>query len=386
MKARFLFLLSLVSLPLSIFGQGQLNPMGTPSPTMKSLDQVEARIVIDSRQPGFTLPYTINSSGSYYLAANITAASSTPGIIVNANNVTIDLNGFALVGGGGGSVAGINVPNPQSCFCVRNGSISGWSGPGVNAPSAIGSLFEKLSISGNGGTAGIVAFNGSNIRGCIAFFQQGAGFSTTVGCTVADSTAYQNITVGFLLGDYNTIVNCTASRNDSNGIQTLTNCSILHCTAGNNTQSGIATSFGCTVADCTTGGNGVGVTVDKGSIVRGCTARTNTTNGIVSTNNCLLLANTCDSNAAGGSSTNGGIFTAGNGNTIDSNSCTSNNSGGGIISTGTHNIIIRNSCTGNGFNYNINGVSSGNTIGPVVDSSAGGVISSTANLFTNWIH
>ena len=55
--------LSILLLPHA-FGQGDLTPPpGPPAPTMKTLDQVEARTAIDPTQPGFALPYTISQPG-----------------------------------------------------------------------------------------------------------------------------------------------------------------------------------------------------------------------------------------------------------------------------------------------------------------------------------
>jgi hypothetical protein len=46
------------------------------------------------RIPISELPYTISEPGSYYVTGDLTTTSD--GIIVNADNVTIDLNGFCL--------------------------------------------------------------------------------------------------------------------------------------------------------------------------------------------------------------------------------------------------------------------------------------------------
>jgi hypothetical protein len=70
----------------------------------------------DPRTPISSLPYKITAPGSYYLTANLTATGNGAGITISANNVTLDLNGFALIGGGSGSVAGINVPAAQKTF------------------------------------------------------------------------------------------------------------------------------------------------------------------------------------------------------------------------------------------------------------------------------
>ena len=69
----------------------------------------------------------INKSGSYFLAANLTfGASNASAIRVNTgvNNVTINLNGFSIVGTGGSNNGGINASS-NSGITVVNGTITG---------------------------------------------------------------------------------------------------------------------------------------------------------------------------------------------------------------------------------------------------------------------
>src|SRR4051794_6480374 len=73
----------------AIQAQGPLTPPGAPAPTMKSLDQIEARTPISAA------PFNINASGSYYLTKNLVVATGSA-IAISANNVTLDLNGFNI--------------------------------------------------------------------------------------------------------------------------------------------------------------------------------------------------------------------------------------------------------------------------------------------------
>src|SRR5437016_303642 len=91
------------ALALQIFAQGPLTPPGPPAPTFKTLDQLEPRTPISA------LPATITASGSYYLTTNLTCTlcgGGTNGITITANDVTLDLMGFALdaFGGSGSGV------------------------------------------------------------------------------------------------------------------------------------------------------------------------------------------------------------------------------------------------------------------------------------------
>src|SRR4051812_8998727 len=85
-------LVSFFLFPITIFAQGSLTPPGAPAPLFKTLQQVEPRTPISS------IPINITNSGSYYLTVNLTQTNNAAGITISASDVTIDLNGFALIG------------------------------------------------------------------------------------------------------------------------------------------------------------------------------------------------------------------------------------------------------------------------------------------------
>src|SRR5438874_1365585 len=111
--------LSAFSFQLSVFSQGPLTPPGAPSPSMKSLDQIEARTAIS------TAPFTITTSGSYYLTQNLTVASATA-ITISASNVTLDLNGFTISSteSPAASSSGILIASGLSNVTIVNGLIA----------------------------------------------------------------------------------------------------------------------------------------------------------------------------------------------------------------------------------------------------------------------
>ena len=173
--------------------QGSLNPPGAPAPLMKSLDQIEARTPVDpAHMPGdANYLILISQPGSYYLTTNIVGVSSKNGIGINAQDVVLDLNGFALMGTNTAR-SGIVIPSAQTNITVRNGVIRGW-GINYNAieSSARNVRFERLSISGN--TAGISASTGTVITDCIVSDSSLFGvYITGSGCVVRNNIFVRN--------------------------------------------------------------------------------------------------------------------------------------------------------------------------------------------------
>ena len=404
--------LALVSLdPRSTFCQGPLTPPGSPVPTMKTLDQLEARTIVNAANTpsDATNTFIISAAGSYYLTGNLTGAVGKHGISVQADDVTLDLNGFALISGGSGTTRGVDLPIAKNNLCVRNGTIRGWSDGGVRTDLGTGVLAEKLRLSNNlvsglsvgnglardctasgntlgismgsgtardcvatgnitgfvlgngaqvrdstatGNTTGFIGSDRSMISGCLSTLNTGIGFSCTSYVTIADSTSSRNGSHGIVVGDRSEVVRCNSSRNVTLGAG-----------AGG---SGIITGLGCQVTDCTAGANALdGITADSASTVRGCTAQANVGTGVLVTSNCFVLANTCDLGSCG-------VYGNGNGNRIEGNSCNFNTGtlGTGVQINGTNNLIIRNSARGSRlFNYSF---SLGNQWGTIIQATSSG--------------
>ncbi|MEM9479148.1 MAG: hypothetical protein AAGA58_05725 [Verrucomicrobiota bacterium] len=105
----------------SVIGPDAALSTGTPVPFMKTLHEVEPRMPIS--QPASAAAITINTSGSYYLTENLFFLEN--GISIAADDVTLDLNGFAvthenLVDGGSAIILQSGVSN----ITIRNGSIA----------------------------------------------------------------------------------------------------------------------------------------------------------------------------------------------------------------------------------------------------------------------
>lgn len=95
--------------------------------------------------------YRITQSGSYYLESVLNGVSGKHGIEIDANDVTLELNGFPLVGVGG-SLNGVTVVGARRNIAVRGGVVQGFGGRGIDAGQVNGGSFEELILQGNGST------------------------------------------------------------------------------------------------------------------------------------------------------------------------------------------------------------------------------------------
>ena len=303
---------------------GSLEPPGAPGPTMKTIAEVEPRFPISS------LPVTIGAQGSYYLTGNLTGVAAQSGITITASFVTLDLNGYELIGVGG-SLEGIRASVAGTRHLViRNGVIRNWASSGVSASSASDTHVEDLRVdanTGNGLTLGVRSI----VRNTSSTGNGGSGIITADASTITASTAANNGGTGISMGAWSTATECTALQN----------------------ATGIGLAVGSRVVHSVARLNGLGITGSDAASIEECTVDGNTDDGIRISNRGVVRGNIARGN------TNDGIEATGNSNRIEGNESTSN--GVGIRAGGISNLIIRNS-TSNGTEYVIGG---GNLFGPL---------------------
>ncbi|MCG8409214.1 MAG: right-handed parallel beta-helix repeat-containing protein [Phycisphaerales bacterium] len=182
-------------------------PPGPVTPTMRTMQELydnlqslqagvaNARTAVQSLPGSGTATHVIDQPGSYFLAGNITGESGKHGIQINAQNVTLDLNGFALVGVPG-SLDGIHIPGGSGLnINISNGTIRNWSGDGVDAgtgdssPQAI--FLEGLRAVQNAGD-GLATGSEVVVIGCRAALNMGGGIAVEGGSIVRDCVCRDN--------------------------------------------------------------------------------------------------------------------------------------------------------------------------------------------------
>lgn len=257
--------------------QGSLTPPGAPAPTMKTLTEVEPRTAVSSTNtPGNAgAVFAISQSGSYYLTGDVAGVSGKNGINISGANVTLDLNGFNLVGVAG-SANGIFV-TASARVSISRGRLVSWPGHGITGANAGTSTYEDL----------VAESCGSN---------------------------------GFDLGDNARVQRCTARSNTSNGIRLGASGEITDCVANGN-ATGIEVNSGIRLSGCTAAGNiSRGILVgSSGAVVTGNTVTVSSANalGILVSG----LTNVIESNAISGTGVSGqvGLRVTGTANTVRDN-------------------------------------------------------------------
>jgi hypothetical protein len=253
---------------------------GSFSPVMQFTLSGEVRIPISYA------PFTIKTPGSYYLTRDLYADGD--GIVVKADDVTIDLNGYRLIRGGvPGAPTGISM-DCRSNVEIRNGVIEGF-GYGVHESSytvpsypgrnhrvinvrVMNSVYEGIYLTGSGhlvkdciaarsgwnygiyvgagstvegnivygnGQDGVVADPGSIVRNNVAYGNGGqsggSGIVAKEGCVVIDNAVYQNFYYGIDIWWGNVLIDRNAAYDNNKAAGSYTNIkACASCTNGLN--------------------------------------------------------------------------------------------------------------------------------------------------------
>ncbi len=180
----------------------------------------DGRIEISQRQ----MPYLITNSGSYVVTEPLSVQDTTNGITVYADDVTLDLNGFSLVGPSSRpSLNGIHQPQQYRGLSVRDGFLTGWQeGYGLYA----------------GGKAALI--RNVHTKQC------GMGIRAGSGSVVVNCSGFSNVVYAVSAGEGSVLASCSASYNDSHGF--LVSAGVMGaCIAWNNGSNGLSAAEGSVV-------------------------------------------------------------------------------------------------------------------------------------------
>lgn len=168
--------------------------------------------------PPGSWPYAITTPGSYRLTANMLPPAATSAITINANNVTLDLNGFTVSQGGlvplcnpdtatgyGSTCSSVAAPalidaNGRN-ITIKNGIVTNGPGPGILLDGGLPTVaqnatFEDLKVNGNRGNGIAAAGEGNRFVRVDALYNAGTGVIAGAYPHLEDVSANWNDSVG----------------------------------------------------------------------------------------------------------------------------------------------------------------------------------------------
>jgi hypothetical protein len=203
----------------------------TPFPSSAGIVEInQARAlrggVTPADAPGF--PVTIDRAGSYRLTTDLTlpeSAAAGNGIEIEAGEVTLDLNGFALVGreGSCGSAGtGIRFAPGSGALVVKNGTLRAWRCRALDVENF--SLFpalrlERLKIETAAGGSGVTDLANALVQ-WVDFTGPGSGALAASHSIVRDTTAIDGGGFGFT-GSANLLARVVARNNAFEGLAAI---------------------------------------------------------------------------------------------------------------------------------------------------------------------
>jgi hypothetical protein len=196
--------------------------------------------------PGDTagFPVTIDQAGSYRLTGNLTVPNeNTTAVTITVEGVTLDLNGFSIIGPStqsGPSGTGIGVQASAGGVSVVNGMVRGMGSTGVLLDAR--SRAENLHLFYNA-TGLIIGFD-SLIVGVNASRNRQDGMYVAGDSTITRSVANENIQDGIRALIRTTITYNTANDNDRFGIHTSSDCLVLNNSVSRNISHGLSLNTG----------------------------------------------------------------------------------------------------------------------------------------------
>ncbi|MEM1321265.1 MAG: right-handed parallel beta-helix repeat-containing protein, partial [Bacteroidota bacterium] len=217
----------------------------------------------------------------------LSAQTDAFGIVIDADNVSLDLNGYTILGDrttnpfslpptqAGGTGDGIHIEGIRNHITIKNGIIDSWAGSGISGSSTNRSSFYDLRIRNHGGN-GLEVDDFNVILRCGVYYCYLDGIDAADNCIVVQCISSNNTGNGFDLSLYNHISDCTAGRNGADGFNISNQSTIVNCTAISNQSSGVDAGIGIMVKDCIANDNArSGFDLFSDAYISDCTASFN---------------------------------------------------------------------------------------------------------------
>ena len=239
------------------------------------------------------LPYTISSSGFYFIAKDLSCAGGSPGITITADNVTLDLMGFSLIGPGGTSGYHGIWMDARTNVEIRNGTVRNFPVYGIYDSNVNGADHRIINIRVKDNyLSGIHLYGKSHlVEKCTAVNNGSSGIWVNDGCTVTGNTCRNNL-YGITTNYGCTVTGNTCYNNTDDGIYADRGCTVTGNTCHNNTDDGIYAGWGCTVIGNTCYDNtDHGIRLGRYCLVDQNTAYNNTITNIENEVNCIYGTN-----------------------------------------------------------------------------------------------
>lgn len=347
------------------------------------VDGLQVSEIIDAAQdevrtPISSLPVTINQPGSYYLTGNLDGSGG--GITVTADDVTLDLMGFTIDGGGTGVTSYGILLDGSNNAAIRNGTIKGfgWGGIYQGATSVRYTRVMDITTINNGSLSTGSYYSGiyllglhSHVERCTSGDNGGYGIYAYIGSRLINNTAYSNGGTYGIVGNASSILSGNTVYNhfgSSYAIYGSTSTKLTENSANyNHGTGGIYGGAGAILSGNSARNNdGIGIYGSTGASLIGNNANINKGWGIYGFNSNLIKDNTLYYNNSTGSSGEGGlragsdsrvsgnfldgnlqydIYVTGSDNTLENNH--TSNSLYGIYFVTTDNFYADNRASGN---------------------------------------
>ncbi len=219
--------------------------------------------------PGF--PVTLSDSGSYRLTGNLhTDSKDVTAVSVEADDVTLDLNGFTIActlsstvpaACNSASGTGSGIVGQLERVTVKNGVVRDMGKDGVRLGGE--SRVVDLLVADNGGYGIFLVDNGCTVIGNIASGNGSDGIFAGGSCVIRDNSTTNNGANGIRDGGAATVTGNTATGNGIDGITGSTSVYSNNVTNWN-ANSGIHSNIGTMIGNTAVGNGSYGLDLTSG--------------------------------------------------------------------------------------------------------------------------